>query len=154
MHAQNETARNILCVFPRYAPSFGTFEYAYPLTDGVTRVHAAARSPGHRGRASEDLESPLRRRKHGPRDVPLISPGPMRSSSAECISSAAGWRTFAKARTPLGKVVVLGGPSVSACPELYPGFDYLHVGELGDATDALIGALGRDVSRGRASRSC
>jgi hopanoid C-2 methylase len=23
--------RRILCVFPRYAPSFGTFEYAFPL---------------------------------------------------------------------------------------------------------------------------
>ena len=30
-----ETRRRILCVFPRYAPSFGTFEYAFPLTDGV-----------------------------------------------------------------------------------------------------------------------
>src|SRR6059058_5688175 len=30
-----ETARRILCVFPRYTSSFGTFEYAYPLTDGV-----------------------------------------------------------------------------------------------------------------------
>src|SRR5919198_3828587 len=27
--------RKILCVFPRYTPSFGTFEYSYPLTDGV-----------------------------------------------------------------------------------------------------------------------
>src|SRR3954463_13385780 len=27
--------RHILCVFPRYAPSFGTFQHAYPLTDGV-----------------------------------------------------------------------------------------------------------------------
>ena len=32
-----------------------------------------------------------------------------------------------------GKVTVLGGPSVSAAPEMYPDFDYLHVGELGDA---------------------
>ena len=30
-----QTARRILCVFPRYTSSFGTFEYAYPLTDGV-----------------------------------------------------------------------------------------------------------------------
>ena len=30
-----ETARRILCVFPRYTSSFGTFEHAYPLTDGV-----------------------------------------------------------------------------------------------------------------------
>ena len=27
--------RRILCVFPRYAPSFGTFQHAYELTDGV-----------------------------------------------------------------------------------------------------------------------
>src|ERR1700732_128591 len=27
--------RRILCVFPRYTSSFGTFEYSYPLTDGV-----------------------------------------------------------------------------------------------------------------------
>jgi hypothetical protein len=30
-----ETVRRVLCVFPRYTPSFGTFEYSYPLTDGV-----------------------------------------------------------------------------------------------------------------------
>jgi hopanoid C-2 methylase len=38
----------------------------------------------------------------------------------------------------LGKTTVLGGPSVSACLEEYPQFDYLHVGEIGDATNALI----------------
>lgn len=31
----NGTIRRILCVFPRYTSSFGTFEYSYPLTDGV-----------------------------------------------------------------------------------------------------------------------
>ena len=30
-----ENVRRILCVFPRYTSSFGTFEYSYPLTDGV-----------------------------------------------------------------------------------------------------------------------
>ena len=35
-----------------------------------------------------------------------------------------------------GKVCALGGPSVSASPEAYPDFDYLHIGEVGDATDA------------------
>src|SRR5437588_11238679 len=29
---RSDTVRHILCVFPRYTPSFGTFEYAYPLT--------------------------------------------------------------------------------------------------------------------------
>ncbi len=40
-----------------------------------------------------------------------------------------------------GKVVVLGGPSVSSAPEMYPDFDYLHVGEIGDSTDRLLACL-------------
>src|SRR5437016_10367004 len=43
--------------------------------------------------------------------------------------------------------VAIGGPSVSACPDYYPSFDYLHVGELGDATDDLIRRLAQDPSR-------
>ena len=46
-----------------------------------------------------------------------------------------------------GKVAALGGPSVSGAPEMYPDFDYLHVGELGDATDDLIGRLDASVAR-------
>ena len=30
-----EAVRRILCVFPRYTSAFATWEYAYPLTDGV-----------------------------------------------------------------------------------------------------------------------
>ena len=29
-------SRRVLCVSPKYAPSFGTFEYAYELMDNVT----------------------------------------------------------------------------------------------------------------------
>ncbi len=47
--------------------------------------------------------------------------------------------------------VAIGGPSVSACPDYYPSFDYLHVGELGDATDELLARLARDPSRPRAA---
>jgi len=47
----------------------------------------------------------------------------------------------------LDKPVVLGGPSVSACPDYYPAIDYLHIGELGDATEKLIEILARDVTR-------
>src|SRR6202030_2962122 len=44
-----------------------------------------------------------------------------------------------------GKATVLGGPSVSASPEKYPEFDYLHLGEVGDATDELIRAIDEDA---------
>ena len=46
-----------------------------------------------------------------------------------------------------GKISVLGGPSVSAAPDSYPDVDYLHLGELGDATDRLIERLDRSVAR-------
>ena len=47
-------------------------------------------------------------------------------------------------RPRAGRVAVLGGSSVSACPEYYPDFDYLHVGEMGDATDELFARLAED----------
>src|SRR5258705_6073102 len=46
-----------------------------------------------------------------------------------------------------GKVVMLGGPSVSASPEMYADIDYLHIGEIGDATDQLIARLDESVAR-------
>src|SRR4051794_38542711 len=45
-----------------------------------------------------------------------------------------------------GKVVVLGGPSVSASPEMYLDPDYLHLGEIGDATDRLIARLDETIA--------
>jgi hopanoid C-2 methylase len=38
----------------------------------------------------------------------------------------------------LGKITILGGPSVNICPEYYPDVDILHVGEIGDATESLL----------------
>ena len=45
-----------------------------------------------------------------------------------------------------GKATALGGPSVSAAPEKYPDYDYLHIGELGEATDNLIAGLNASVA--------
>jgi len=45
-----------------------------------------------------------------------------------------------------GKISVLGGASVSGAPERYPQFDYLHIGEIGDATDRLIATLDASVA--------
>ena len=45
-----------------------------------------------------------------------------------------------------GKPMALGGPSVSAAPEMYPDVEYLHIGEIGDATDAMIARLAADVA--------
>src|SRR5262245_2303442 len=47
----------------------------------------------------------------------------------------------------VGKPVMLGGPSPSASPEMYPDIDYLHIGEMGDATDKIIACLDEGVAR-------
>ncbi|WP_084143394.1 B12-binding domain-containing radical SAM protein [Methylocapsa acidiphila] len=141
-----DVKRRILCVFPRYVPSFGTFEHAYPLTDGVSAfmppqglLVIAAILPKHwdvrfidenMERAS-DLDFAWA-------DAVLVSGMHIQRRQMEDIRARAHEHD---------KPVALGGPSVSACPELYPDFDYLHVGELGDATDALIAHLARDAAR-------
>ena len=82
-----ETVRRILCVFPRYTSSFGTFEYAYPLTDGVQAfmppqglLLIAAYLPETGRSASSTRTSVPPRRK--------TSNGRKRCSSAACTSSA------------------------------------------------------------------
>jgi radical SAM superfamily enzyme YgiQ (UPF0313 family) len=51
-----------------------------------------------------------------------------------------------------GKPAVLGGPSVSACPEHYPAADLIQVGEMGDSTDAIIEWLDGECLDGHPGR--
>ncbi|HUI21123.1 MAG TPA: B12-binding domain-containing radical SAM protein [Methylocella sp.] len=144
--AQHAAVRNILCLFPRYVPSFGTFEYAYPLTDGVRAfmppqgllVIAAVLPKSWNVRFIDENMGEASGADFDWADAVLVSGMHIQRRRIEDICRRAH---------AFGKVTVLGGPSVSACPELYPTFDYLHVGELGDATEALIGVLSKDVSR-------
>jgi radical SAM superfamily enzyme YgiQ (UPF0313 family) len=141
-----ETARRILCVFPRYTSSFGTFEYAYPLTDGVQAfmppqglLLIAAYLPANwsvrfideniRATTAEDFKWA---------EAVFVSGMHIQRQQMNDICRRA--HSF-------DLTVAIGGPSVSACPDYYPSFDYLHVGELGDATDDLIARLARDPSR-------
>jgi hopanoid C-2 methylase len=135
--------RRILCVFPRYAPSFGTFQHAYRLMDGVWAfmppqgilVIAAYLPAGWEVRLVDENIRRATRRDFAWADAVFVSG--MHVQKAEIVGIAGRARA-------VGKATVLGGPSVSACPEQYPEFDYLHVGELGDATDAVIRALDDD----------
>src|SRR5947199_4348364 len=141
-----ETPRRILCVFPRYTSSFGTFQYAYELTDGVKAfmppqglLLIAAYLPKHwpvrfvdeniRPATAEDFEWA---------EAVLVSGMHIQRQQMNDICRRAHAFDLA---------VAMGGPSVSACPDYYPSFDYLHVGELGDATNELIARLARDPSR-------
>src|SRR3954471_12491259 len=138
--------RRVLCVFPRYTPSFGSFEFSYSLTDGVRAfmppqgllVIAAAMPPSWQVRFIDENLSPATRDDFAWADVVFVSGMHVQRRQMNDI------RRRAQA---LDKVTVLGGSSVSACPQDYPDFDYLHVGELGDATDELFARLAEDVAR-------
>ena len=139
-------SRKILCVFPRYEPSLGSFEYAYDVTDGLRAfmppqgllVIAAALPPGWEVRFVDENIRRAGRADFRWADAVFVSGMHVQRRHIESIRARA---------EKFGKTTVLGGPSVSATPELYPDFDYLHVGEMGDATDAFFAALSRDPSR-------
>src|SRR5215471_9927805 len=143
---RERAARRILCVFPRYAPSFGSFEYAYPLTEGVRAfmppqgllVIAAALPPEWQVRFIDENLERARSEDFQWADAVFVSGMHVQKPQIELICRRAH---------AYDKTAVLGGSSVSACPENYPEFDYLHVGELGDATDELIARLARDPAR-------
>ena len=141
--------RRVLCVSPRYAPSFGTFQYAYPFFGG--RVRAFMPPQGLLVVASYLPES---------WDVRFIDENAGAATDADwqwadavLVSGMHVQRGFIKdliARAHRhGRIVVLGGPSVSSCPEYYPDADVLHVGELGDATDRLFEYLDHHGGRPR-----
>ena len=144
--ASADTVRRILCVFPRYTPSFGSFEHAYPLTDGV--------------QAFMPPQGLLLIAAYMPQDWPVrfidenlgaATDEDFAWAEAVFVSGMHIQRRqmndICRRAHAFDLPVAIGGPSVSACPEYYPSFDYLHVGELGDATDELIARLARDCSR-------
>jgi len=138
--------RRVLCVFPAYTPSFGTFQHAFPL---MGRVRAFMPPQGLLLIAAYMPESwPVRfvdeniaeatDADFAWADVVLVSGMHVQAPQIHdiCVRAHAA-----------GKVAALGGPSVSGAPEMYPDFDYLHIGELGDATDDLIRRIDASVAR-------
>src|SRR4051794_11473135 len=143
--------RRILCVAPRYAPSFGTFHHAYRLMDGVHAfmppqgilVVAAYLPETWDVRLVDENVRPVAAAEWEWADAVLVTGMHVQKSAIKRLATHA---------RKLGKTTVLGGPWVSASPAQYPEFDYLHVGEIGDATDALIRALDADVRPPREQR--
>src|SRR3954453_2783791 len=141
-----ETKRRILCVFPRYTSSFGTFEYAYPLTDGIQAfmppqgllLIAAYLPRSWQGRFIDENIHPASADDFAWAEAVFVSGMHIQRQQMNDICQRAH---------AFDLPVALGGPSVSACPDYYPSIDYLHVGELGDATDELIAHLARDCTR-------
>lgn len=141
------TTRRILCLSPRYAPSFGTFQHSYPLFGG--RVRAFMPPQGLLVVASYLPERwPVRVIDENSKTA---TDRDFEWADAVFVSGMHIQRPFVEDAIRRahrhGKLVVLGGPSVSGCPEWYPHADILHIGEIGDATDRLFEHL--DSQSGR-----
>jgi hopanoid C-2 methylase len=140
-------ARRILCVYPRYARSFGTFHHAYGLFGGRVRafmppqgllVIAAYLPASWEVRFVDENRRAATVADFEWADAVFVSGMHIQRPQLHDI--------IARAHAH-GRAVVIGGPSVSGCPEYYPDADILHVGELGDATDRVIEHLDRQPGR-------
>src|SRR5579864_4646455 len=143
LNASNQ--RRILCVFPAYTPSFGTFNHAYRLMRGVRAfmppqgllLIAAYMPASWQVRFIDENIARASAAELAWADVVMISGMHIQAPQVHDIHARA---------KAAGKVTVLGGPSASASPEMYPEIDYLHVGELGDGTEALIARLDASIA--------
>src|SRR5262249_35679534 len=138
--------RRVLCVFPRYAPAFGTFQHAYKLMyrvkafmppQGLLLIAAYMPERWPVRFVDENIKSATAADFEWA-DVVLVTGMHVQADQIRDITQRAH---------AANKPVVLGGPSVSASPELYPGVDYIHIGELGDGTDAIIRRIDEDAAR-------
>jgi len=138
--------RKILCVFPKYSRSFGTFHHAYKLMRHVKAfmppqgiLVAAAYLPAEwEVRFVDENIQPAKKKDYQWADVVITSGMHIQQAQINQINELAH---------KYGKITVVGGPSVSGCPEYYPDFDLLHIGELGDAMDKLIEHLDNTIDR-------
>ncbi len=143
--ARGAARRRVLAVSPRYARSFGTFDNVFPLVDvsalwppqGLLTI-AGYLPEAWQVRFVDENVRPVTEDDLAWAEVVLLSGMHVQCDRIRMLAARA--RRF-------DRLTVLGGPSVSASPELYPDIDLLHVGELGDATDTLIARIDGDPTR-------
>src|SRR5215831_10383981 len=141
-----KSRRRILCVFPKYARSFGTFHHSYGLKGGVRAfmppqglLLIAATIPAEwEVRFVDENMSPATDSDFGWADAVFVTGMHVQRLTINDVNRRAH---------RFGKLTVLGGRCVTNNAEWYPDFDILHCGELGDATDALYAHLDETVAR-------
>ena len=140
---QVRNSRRVLCIFPSYAPSFGTFSHALRLCGAKAfmppqglLVIARYLPEAWSVRFVDENIRPATRSDLRWADAVFVTGMHIQATQIHDIAQRA---------RAAGKVTVLGGPSVSGSPEAYPDYDYLHLGELGDATDGVIARLDASI---------
>jgi len=143
---QPKNRRRILCAFPRYSYSFGTFNHAFPLMgdvkgfmppQGILVVTALIPDEWEIKFVDENIQR-VTPEEFAWADVVFLSGMHIQRHRIHDITRRAH---------DAGKVVVLGGPSVSSAPDYYPDVDLLHCGEVGDSTLRLFQRLDETVER-------
>ncbi len=138
--------RRILCAFPRYSYSFGTFNHAFPLMGDVKGFMPPQGILVITALIPEEWEI-----KFIDENIARVKPEEFAWADVVFISGMHIQRhrihDLTRRAHDAGKVVALGGPSVSSAPDYYPDVDLLHCGEAGDATLRLFQRLDETVER-------
>jgi radical SAM superfamily enzyme YgiQ (UPF0313 family) len=133
-------------VFPPYTKAFGTFDHAFPLMgpikafmppQGILLVAAVVPRQWQVRFVDENIR-PVTESDLAWADAVFVSGMHIQRGQIFDLTRRAH---------RAGRVVALGGPSVSATPEEYSEVDLLHCGEVGDATLALFQRLDETVER-------
>ena len=112
------SSRRILCVFPRYEASLAPSTMPMTIDGHPARLHAAAGPACYCRLPAAGLAGQFRRRERRSRTGRGLPLG--RCGLRERHARSAPHINALPPRAPAGKSSVLGGPSVSSCPELLP----------------------------------
>jgi radical SAM superfamily enzyme YgiQ (UPF0313 family) len=138
--------RRILMCFPRYSYSFGTFNHAFPLMGDVKGFMPPQGILVITALLPQEWEV-----RFIDENVNRAQPEDFAWCDAVFVSGMHIQRhrihDITRRAHDAGKVVALGGPSVSSAPDYYPDVDLLHCGEAGDATLRLFQHLDESVER-------
>jgi radical SAM superfamily enzyme YgiQ (UPF0313 family) len=138
--------RKILCAFPRYSYSFGTFNHAFPLMGDVKGF-----MPPQGILVITALIPDAWEIKFVDENIARVTPEEFAWADVVFVSGMHIQRhrihDLTRRAHDAGMVVALGGPSVSSAPDYYPDVDLLHCGEVGDATLRLFQRLDETVER-------
>ena len=135
-------------MFPKYAWSFGTFNYSFPLMgtvkafmppQGILLIAAMLPESWEIRFIDENIQ-------HATEDDMLWADAVFTTGmhiQREHIRDVIGRAHKA------GRPAILGGPSASSAPEWYPEADIIHVGEAGDATFEIFELIDHNPGRSR-----
>jgi radical SAM superfamily enzyme YgiQ (UPF0313 family) len=141
-----QNRRKILLAFPRYSYSFGTFNHAFPLMGDVKGFMPPQGILVIAALIPQEWEITF-----VDENIRRVTPEEFAWADAVFISGMHIQRErihdLTRRAHAAGKVVALGGPSVSSAPDYYPEVDLLHCGEVGDATLRLFERLDETVAR-------